>query len=616
MGRAQFRSAFETLGAYGSDHSELNINGGIGVGCHHLRVRSGPISDSPSASQQSVIVVADAILDNRAELAKSLSVSDEALTALSDTELIWRSFLRWGKDCVQYLEGDYAFACIDTDRRAVFLARDHIGSRPLYWALRGETFLFGTSVEALVGFSDLQWSIDEEVIAEYLFYPVTPVSKPFFQDLHSVLPGGYVQLDQGQVTTERWWDPSDKVIRRIDGKDDVVAECRRLLDDAVIKRIQTSRPVGSHFSGGLDSTGVGVIASRYLRSKGQQLAGAYAWSPPVSEDYPDDHARDERPFIDAIAEAESIPLRFGAGDSENFLEFINRPMEFENETDLADELPILQAARSDQVGTMLSGWAGDEAFSSHGRGYLGYLILRGRFATAKKFVHFRYKSLKNLPLLMSLMWWEVVHPLLPTGLYHRLGRYQYFSEDFLFASMQLSKRHGKLRQRRRNSIKFTLNPNRNLKRHLQAGHVNRRMESWAAWSAPYGFQYRYPLADRQLLEFLLTLPPEELFLDTTPRGLARAVLADCVPPEASKEDIANERLRYNTRVGAWNALAESAEAGGYADECPWIDKAAFLEALKQPLDQNDKSYIVTFASITAAARVWALYRRAKRYGWV
>jgi asparagine synthase (glutamine-hydrolysing) len=143
-----------------------------------------------------------------------------------------------------------------------------------------------------------------------------------------------------------------------------------------------------------------------------------------------------------------------------------------------------------------------------------------------------------------------------------------------------------------------------------------RMESWAAWSAPYGFQYRYPLTDRRLLEFLFTLPPDQVFLNNQPRGLARAVLAGCISPFAGKQDIANERLRRDTREAAWRAISHEAANDGFNGECPWLDKAAFIAHATSPADQSQIKNILVFAEVYAAAQVWGLYRRAVKNGWI
>jgi asparagine synthase (glutamine-hydrolysing) len=209
----------------------------------------------------------------------------------------------------------------------------------------------------------------------------------------------------------------------------------------------------------------------------------------------------------------------------------------------------------------------------------------------------------------------VMYPLMPGPLYQLLSPYRSYIRKGSFISDWLLQRNAELFQQRREMIRFGVDPNENLRRHVTAGHLTMRMTSWAAWSAPYGFQYRYPLTDKRLLEFLFTLPPDQLFLNARPRGLARTVLADCIPGPTPKTDVANERLRRHTRKAAWQAIANEAANGGFDDDCPWLDKKAFLAHATRPADLSEPKNVMLFAELFTATRIWHLYRRAVRKGW-
>jgi asparagine synthase (glutamine-hydrolysing) len=280
---AQFLSCFDKLKPYGPDLSETWIEGPTALGRHLLRVAPAASQERLAGLVDGVIVVADAILDNRDELASALGLSPAQLNAASDTDLIRESFLRWGEDCVHRLIGDYAFAAIRPHSREIFLARDHIGSRPLFWALRDQTLIFSSAIEGIVGFGEWKWSIDQRVIAEYLLCPLFPVSKPFFRDIRAVPAGSSVVLRRSHVSVNRWWRPSLRPVRHYKSQADVAASCRALLERAVADRVDTEGRIGAHFSGGIDSTGVAVIGSRALRARSRSLTRGYAWSPPISD---------------------------------------------------------------------------------------------------------------------------------------------------------------------------------------------------------------------------------------------------------------------------------------------------------------------------------------------
>lgn len=140
------------------------------------------------------------------------------------------------------------------------------------------------------------------------------------------------------------------------------------------------------------------------------------------------------------------------------------------------------------------------------------------------------------------------------------------------------------------------------------------METWAAWAKPFGFQYRYPLTDRRIVEFVMAIPPEALFMNDRPRGLALAALADALPPNIMKFDTANERLRETTRYRTWLLIAERTRRGELLQlDCPWLDMATLRASAAAPMPQNTMEGVVTFAELFTALRVWHMYKRSQGY---
>ncbi|MEO1187951.1 MAG: asparagine synthase-related protein [Pseudomonadota bacterium] len=616
VSKQSFLTSARKLSKYGDGSLQYDISDSIAVGCETFNLSQAQYSSDLDTEHPNLIVVADAVLDNRVDLAKHLDLPVETLPTTSNASLIRMAFLKWGERCPDYLDGDYAFACIDRSNHQVYLARDHIGARPLYWAKKQDTYLFSTSIEALIEFEEFRWKIDEKIVAEYLAFSIYPVSKPFFEDVHAVPAGSYVQADAHSKSIQRWWTPSTVPSRTKSIPAGIVEQCRNLLERAIAKRIATTKAVGTHFSGGIDSSGITLLASQLLKQNGMNLRSAYAWAPAVSEDYPLDRQTDERHRIQSLSKKFEFPVTFGTADAQNLLRFLDVPIEYDGVADLADEIPILNAAAADGIGVMLSGWGGDEAFSSHGNGYIGHLLARGKVPQVKRFARHRYGGLKRPSTLASLFWRELLHPALPPRLYYALHPNKVTQWDDEITAPELRRRFHRLFRDRKRFVRYGLNPNANLKRDLFAGHIPMRMETWASWSAQYGFQYRYPLTDRALLEFLLSLPPEQLYQEEQPRGLSKAALADCVPATASKKDIANEALRTDARTQAWTLLSEEVAAGRFDKDCPWINMKRFSELAQSPADQRAHLGVFTFASLFTAARIWKLYQRALEKGWV
>ena len=129
-------------------------------------------------------VAADARLDNRGELCSAFGLRPSERGAIDDAELVLRAFKRWGRDCADRLLGDFAFAVYDERKRELFLARDPVGVRPLYYALGERRLVFGTSVESVLAAEDVRDELDEVMIADTL-------TRPFMKDKEAhLLPSG------------------------------------------------------------------------------------------------------------------------------------------------------------------------------------------------------------------------------------------------------------------------------------------------------------------------------------------------------------------------------------------------------------------------------------------
>lgn len=560
------------------------------------------------------VVCADAILDNRPELAIELDLRPERLSQLSDTQLIGMAWDKWHADCLQHLIGDFSFAIAHPAKKHVFLARDHIGSRPLYWARHGNSLIWSTSAKSLIDQYEGPWQIDEKAIVAFQVAYNDPLTDTFFDGLRRVKPGSQVEFIDGKSTQHQWWNPGKAPIISLASPDLYVQKCRAILERAVSDRCNSNQPIGAHLSGGIDSTAVAVLANRHFRKKNKKLCGGYAWSPPISTQHPDLGQSDERRRILATAEKEDIAVRFGGSEGENLFAFFQRPLETEGNADLADELPILINAADDGARVLLSGWGGDEAFSAHGYGYVGYLLLRLRFKRLAEFIRQRTRGLKNVRLVVSELWWNGIHPSLPNILYVLFDPFRDKDYGLCFMDKVRAEQNRKFISRLRRPLRLFPDPKKNILKFLKHGHLSMRMETWAAWSAPYKLQYRYPLTDRRLLEFLLSIPPEILFLNERSRGFSRAILQDVIPADVSKQDAANELYRREARFACWKIVSERLQKELLEEDCPWFDMEKLRMAASNPLDQSTSYGVARFGELMTALRLWFMWKRRRKAG--
>jgi asparagine synthase (glutamine-hydrolysing) len=510
----------------------------------------------------------------------------------------------------QLIGPEFAFALIDMNAASVALVRDPVGTRPLYWRRNRNAVAFSSARDRLLDFGSSP-QINESAVAIMLASEKDAWSTQELQaGFHRVPPGGYALLTRETVTTGQWWAPTLSS-RHHPPRDrvEVAQEVRGLVEQAITSRLGTSEAVGAHVSGGVDSTGVATIGARHLTKTGRSMIGAYAWSPARGEGFPDMGRHDERRRIEAFAAREGVPVRFGGATAEDLVAFLARPIELEGTADLLDEMPVLRMAQADGVRIMLSGWGGDEVFSSHGVGYLSYLLRTFQWDRAARWIRAQLRTLRRIGPVASLLWKQGIHPMLPDFLYRLLDPYQSSGQSQSLISPNLLGQHRDHVREVQNAFRESTRPIETMFRHFMVGHITHRIETWDVWSRQHGFRYTYPLTDRLLVEKLLSLPPEQHYPREAQRGLALEVLADTLPPDVAKYDAANEASRTASRRGAWRILAEMHEKGHFQTDCPWLDMKRFRERLANPADQTTVAGVLAFRDLFTAMRVWHMWNR-------
>jgi asparagine synthase (glutamine-hydrolysing) len=182
----------------------------------------------------------------------------------SDTEVIVHAYENWGTDCLQRLRGMFAFAIWDERKRRLFLARDRVGKKPLFYADLGNQFIFASELQALLANSDVPREVDLAGIDEYLSWGYIPAPRTGFRHISKLTPAHYLTLDvepQGwKIRTERYWDLS--YLPKLSVTENEAAEqLRDKLTEAVRCRLISDVPLGAFLSGGVDSSiVVGLMA--------------------------------------------------------------------------------------------------------------------------------------------------------------------------------------------------------------------------------------------------------------------------------------------------------------------------------------------------------------------
>lgn len=602
-----FQAAMQALADFGPDGADTQFISDIALGRHLMRVSAHPAVGLVQTGQR--IVAADAVLGDRAGLAGKLGIDTGALRDCNDDDLLLAAFDKWGPDCVHHLSGDWAFAIYDLEKRQLVLARDALGARPLYWRTEAGTFVFATDIRGLVAFDDLSWDIDESAVARFLASPSRAATTGFYRGIQILKGGTRLIVDAGGVTQDAWWNPADAPSIRHTRTKDYTDAFREILTEVTAERAWEGATVGSHFSAGIDSTTVAVLASKALGAHGSALKACYTWAPVLSDKYPDMGRWDERRKMKEFADARGLAVRYSYADGVRLRKFLERPIELEGTSNLDEELPIIEQAGADGIRVLLSGWGGDEAFSAHGIGYLAWLVKRGRLREALKHTIAINNGRRRPRALMRLFVENGLMPLLPDAVFHRINRYETAHVSGCFINPELEQAHPDEHPDPANWIRIVPDPGAYMNILLQSGHIGSRIQSWSSWAAPYGIQYGYPLIDRRVVEYILGLPYDLLYHDGRGRFMARASMAEDLPPDPVKYDPANTALRDANTLECWRVLAEDLKQGQFESDCDWLDMPAVRAAISDVPEDVSAAAYRKFGSIFAATRIWHLYQR-------
>ncbi len=249
----------------GPDDQGYYANGSVGLGVVRLSiidVASGhqPMTDERSRYQ----LVFNGEIYNYQALRGQLEERGHRLVTRSDTEVIVHLYEDHQEHCVDHLNGDFAFAIWDTERQRLFLARDRLGVKPLYYWHRGTHFAFASELKALLCVPEISRELDYEALDAYLTFLYVPSPRSIFRDIHKLPPACHLTFSDGMAKVERYWRlPQPDASARSSAE--LCEGIRERLKEAVRMRLMSDVPLGAFLSGGIDSSAVVALMSQCSR---------------------------------------------------------------------------------------------------------------------------------------------------------------------------------------------------------------------------------------------------------------------------------------------------------------------------------------------------------------
>lgn len=250
----------------GPDDEGIYTDGPLAIGMRRLSIVDLASGHQPMTNEDgSLWIVFNGEIYNHQDLRRQLAGLGHTYRTHSDTESILHLYEQYGRDCVRHLRGMFAFAIWDTNRKTLFVARDRLGIKPLYYAATPERFLFGSEIKVLLSCPGTRAEFNRAGLPEYLAFGYLSDDETFYSGVRKLMPGHWLEIDEhGRLEIHQYWDlaigsAEDASERPFSYYAD---SYRELLEQAIQSHLMSDVPLGVFLSGGLDSSAVAALVTR------------------------------------------------------------------------------------------------------------------------------------------------------------------------------------------------------------------------------------------------------------------------------------------------------------------------------------------------------------------
>ena len=508
---------------------------------------------------------------NYRELRSELTALGVTFRSDSDTEVVLAAYAAWGARCLERFNGMWALAIWDARERALFLARDRFGVKPLLYAWGDRRFRFASELKALLGADGVPFAPSAPAVHDYLTtarLPSEPEGATFVDGVCALPPGHLLRLSDDGLHVERWYrlPPASTAPARPAAQ--VVADFREILADAVRLRVHADVPVGSCLSGGLDSSAIVCLVNRMLG--GADAAAVGDRQKTFSAVYEEDARYNERPHVETVLAATGADGVFTVPTAEQLRaelpSLVWHQDEPFNSTSIFAQWRVMAAVRQHGVTVLLDGQGADESLG----GYRPFdivvsdLLRRGQVARALRAGRAMGETagVALAPLLA-----RAVARNLPTRYVRGARRRRAGAGRALlrpaFAARQSTERDAAPPYRDFHAYAHGLIERESLPALLRYEDRN---------SMAFSIEGRVPFLDYRLVEFALTDAAPWVLHDGWTKWVLRSAVRDVVPPSIVwRRDKVGFETPERRWITAWldgegaSLFADGARSGEYLD---------------------------------------------------
>ena len=520
------------------DGKNIYHNGNIMFGHHKLIVHSRQTNEQQPLDYNDCIITSDARIDNIEELTKELELTSS--TNITDSFIILNAYKKWGNDCVNHLEGEFAFAIWNKLTKTFYGASDHIGFRTFYYYENAEIFAFASEIKAIESIKTEPLEINKESFFDYftnIHHPIT-----YDKNIHVLQSAHYLLLtENSRVKIKRYWLAKARGKYKFKHSKQWQASVLEIITKKINSEIDSEYPIGIMLSGGLDSSFVAAILCTLLKEKNRKLI---AFSTVLPEGYVGND-KDERFYIDKLKqqydnlEVHYLSIPEEIGPYSNLKEVFNNIESAPNAFHYV-EANLFNAAKKLNVRTLFTGLGGDITISHPGGVVIYQYITQLKLAKACKLFIKRYREAKQ-PLI-----YQTKKEILNHISLYRILR-SYLKKNDYYIHIPLKKNYVKriIREEDTRNRMYS----KSFAMGLNNGELASSLLRFRKHANAFQIEILSPIFSKEIAELFMDIPGEELFLNGTRRSLIKRAMGKLVPKEIiNRTDKMPFSPDYNKRI--------------------------------------------------------------------
>src|ERR1700719_905632 len=261
----------------GPDDEGFYPDGAVGIGMRRLSIVDVAGGHQPISNEDGTLwIVFNGESYNHLALREQLIARGHRYSTHSDTETVIHLYEEYGADCVQHLRGMFAFAIWNRNTKTLFIARDRLGIKPLYYKLTPERLLFGSEIKAVLAHGGIRPEFNRAALPEYLAFGYLSGEESFYAGIRKLLPGHTMTIGtEGQAEIRQYWDLDASKQHESRDQSYYVQSYRELLEGTVNSHLMSDVPLGVFLSGGVDSSAVAALMTKIRREPVETFSVGY-----------------------------------------------------------------------------------------------------------------------------------------------------------------------------------------------------------------------------------------------------------------------------------------------------------------------------------------------------